>query len=320
MRRGAAIDLARALDAIYTIERKPDEWLQSVLAALEPGLDQGLGVCGYFVDASRENRFDAWGFIGPPEVRRAWDQWHAAFSDEQKRNSHVQIPYGRQSAVYPVLSEAEIEVTYRATGYRDMLGINALDASGLGVVVAAPSVELLGPLTKRMEEALGLLYRHLGRGARLVLEGRSGPPVTVTYAPPSPLEPALAREALRAVVSRVTLEEPRLSAKVAEARWADLQRRRLVLLDRFEDNGRRYFVATSLTHAARILETLSEREAEVVALAGEGLMNKEIADAAGVSESTVATLLSRAAVKIGATSRVALVNAWRAVQGPDGQP
>jgi DNA-binding CsgD family transcriptional regulator len=59
------------------------------------------------------------------------------------------------------------------------------------------------------------------------------------------------------------------------------------------------------------LVDLSERERQAVALAAIGHANKLIAYDLGIAATTVAELLKRAAVKLGAESRVALIRAFR---------
>jgi DNA-binding NarL/FixJ family response regulator len=58
---------------------------------------------------------------------------------------------------------------------------------------------------------------------------------------------------------------------------------------------------------AKLLQALTEREREVVALVGEGLSNEEIAARLYVSPATAKTHVSRAMVKLGARDRAQLV-------------
>jgi DNA-binding NarL/FixJ family response regulator len=55
------------------------------------------------------------------------------------------------------------------------------------------------------------------------------------------------------------------------------------------------------------LDTLTEREKEVVGLVGEGLSNEDIAERLVVSPATARTHVSRAMVKLGARDRAQLV-------------
>jgi DNA-binding NarL/FixJ family response regulator len=59
--------------------------------------------------------------------------------------------------------------------------------------------------------------------------------------------------------------------------------------------------------SATLLEELTEREAEVVALVGSGLSNQEIAERLVISPATARTHVSRAMLKVGARDRAQLV-------------
>jgi DNA-binding NarL/FixJ family response regulator len=75
----------------------------------------------------------------------------------------------------------------------------------------------------------------------------------------------------------------------------------------------RRLVSEFATRPARVLKphprlaALTDREREVVGLAGEGLSNEEIADRLVVSPATARTHVSRAMVKLGARDRAQLV-------------
>jgi len=68
--------------------------------------------------------------------------------------------------------------------------------------------------------------------------------------------------------------------------------------------------ATPSTHA---LESLSQREREVLGLMAEGLSNQQIADQLGIGEKTVKTHVSNVLAKLGVSDRTqAAVFAWKA--------
>ena len=63
---------------------------------------------------------------------------------------------------------------------------------------------------------------------------------------------------------------------------------------------------------AQVLETLSQREREVLGLMAEGLSNQQIADQLGIGEKTVKTHVSNVLAKLGVADRTqAAVFAWK---------
>jgi DNA-binding CsgD family transcriptional regulator len=83
------------------------------------------------------------------------------------------------------------------------------------------------------------------------------------------------------------------------------------LIDHFESDGRRWVLAVDNRPECPGIEHLSERECDVLRLALLGQHNKAIAYDLGLAHSTVRVLLARAAAKVGATSRDALLEKAR---------
>jgi DNA-binding CsgD family transcriptional regulator len=96
--------------------------------------------------------------------------------------------------------------------------------------------------------------------------------------------------------------------------WQGLVQARWSLVDRFESDGKRYVVARENEPQPRGLGGLSMRERQVVAYAALGHDNKVIAYDLGIAHSTVRVLLSRAASKLGVSSRQDLIHAYRSSQ------
>ncbi|QSQ21957.1 hypothetical protein JY651_43585 [Pyxidicoccus parkwayensis] len=94
---------------------------------------------------------------------------------------------------------------------------------------------------------------------------------------------------------------------------------RWVLVDRFEQDGRRFLVARE-RGAARGVAALSPREREVVTCALRGLSNKAMAYDLALTESTVATHLRRAMAKLGVSSRTELITSLPLGLGPEPGP
>ena len=89
--------------------------------------------------------------------------------------------------------------------------------------------------------------------------------------------------------------------------WKGLIAARWTLVDVCERDGTRYLVARQNSPKSKGPVALSEREKQVVALAGMGQHNKLIAYNLGISHSTVRVLLARAAGKLGVSTREELL-------------
>jgi len=88
--------------------------------------------------------------------------------------------------------------------------------------------------------------------------------------------------------------------------WTPLADGRWTLIDRFEMNGQRYYVAIDNDRESQELCALSDRERSVVQLAAQGLANKEIAYELQLADSSVATYLRRALEKLRIQDRLEL--------------
>jgi DNA-binding CsgD family transcriptional regulator len=95
----------------------------------------------------------------------------------------------------------------------------------------------------------------------------------------------------------------------AVALWRTLVSGRWSLIDHFDHDGRRYVVAhrNQMLDARATLSALSDRERQAAMMAALGHTNKLIAYELGVSLSAVASYLARATQKLGASSRVGMI-------------
>jgi DNA-binding CsgD family transcriptional regulator len=89
--------------------------------------------------------------------------------------------------------------------------------------------------------------------------------------------------------------------------WRALVAGQWSLIDFFDSDGRRYFVARENAPHLPDPRALTPRERQVSAYAALGQSNKEIAYSLGLGSSTVATQLGRAMRKLGVRTRVELV-------------
>ncbi len=118
--------------------------------------------------------------------------------------------------------------------------------------------------------------------------------------------PNAALDALRAAVIRIDGVRAGNRRRDPRRVWKALHEGEWSLVDRFERDGRRYYVALP-NEPPTLPSILTDREARVVSRCGLGHSNKLIAYELGISESSVARALSRASEKLGVASRVELV-------------
>lgn len=114
---------------------------------------------------------------------------------------------------------------------------------------------------------------------------------------------ALALSALRALALRVEQERQEPHAPL----WQAFVAGKLTVIDRFEHAGRRVVLAVGEVPSTPARQRLTGREAEALAHAARGHDDKRIAYDMGLQPSTVASLLSRAARKLGAPNRMDLI-------------
>jgi len=89
--------------------------------------------------------------------------------------------------------------------------------------------------------------------------------------------------------------------------WQALVDGRWSLMDQHDSDGRRYILARRNAPAAKAQASLTAREQQVLSYVALGQSNKLVAYTLGLSVSAVANLIARASRKLGATSRVELI-------------
>ncbi|HVU01679.1 MAG TPA: LuxR C-terminal-related transcriptional regulator [Polyangiaceae bacterium] len=322
--------LVALLEAIYSLETDNALWLQRTLAATRDLCGSQHTYLGYFYDASDVQSFSVWNVASvdmPPEVDRAFRSAQLHVSPDLLRATLRKLHVGsiRKTGmphVGPLMEERE------RVGWGDIFSVNGLDPSGIGCLLtigtrdrifAAPPDEMAVyarvaqhlAAAFRCRRLLGLLRAPHGaestpdRGlAEAIIddEGR------IVHAEGEAAGRA-ARERIRSAAGAITdirKRGPR-SGRQALDDWHPLVGARWTLVDKFEENGRRYVVARENQSREARLAALTDRERQVVLHATLGFTNKEIAYALGVSASTVRVLMARAASRIGVRTRAELL-------------
>ena len=198
-------------------------------------------------------------------------------------------------------------------GIADLVGINGLDPTGRGCTLAiavprkthgARTVELwhrlaahisAGNRLRKTLEELAAKDADPANSAEAVL----GPNGTVEHAV-GPAEPRAAREALKNALVRIdAARSERDDAHRSVDLWRGLVAGRWSLVEHFERDGRRYFLAHKNDPELAPDRALTKRERQILSYAELGQSNKLIGYALGLSQSTVSTILARARKKLG---------------------
>lgn len=212
--------------------------------------------------------------------------------------------------------------------YPDSFNVAGIDVEGRGAVIIANMPELADGVVPAHEASLwSRLGAHMSAGYRLLrrLRARAShedsevildPAGKVQHLDPT-VRDKVAIETLRERV--VTVDKARAHLRhdgaAASEAWQGLTAGRWSLVDQFDRDGRRFYLARA-NQPSRPAASLTEREAQVARAASLGHSNKLIAYELGLSVSTVATHLKSAAQKLGASSRSELIRIVRA--GPPG--
>jgi DNA-binding NarL/FixJ family response regulator len=128
------------------------------------------------------------------------------------------------------------------------------------------------------------------------------------------LDAVYAHEGSGATLQRAIEHRRHSKPTDAIAIWNAVVAGRWTLLDQFDSDGDRCFVARQ-NHPDVPGSPLSERERQIVAHASRGYSNKHIAYDLGLCSSTVAAQLTSAARKLGVSSRETLLHAFAVLGG-----
>jgi DNA-binding CsgD family transcriptional regulator len=206
-------------------------------------------------------------------------------------------------------------------GVKDAIGVIAqADADRLFVITAPlPRVVKLAPERRRWLERYAA---HIGTALRL----RRSPLVERAFVRPdgvidhaegrakekSALE-ALRRRAIE--IDRARTKLRRQDPEKALSLWKGLLDGEWSLIERFERDGRRYYVACENAPDGRGPRSLTKRERQVVELAARGYTNKLAAYSLGLAEASTSLYLTSALKKLGVRTRAELAIIVGAVEG-----
>ncbi|MBI2373371.1 MAG: response regulator transcription factor [Deltaproteobacteria bacterium] len=324
------------VDATYRLELDDRSWLRGVAEAARPVLDRGLGILAYAYDR-RDPIKKHQPTIELIECPAGAEQ----IIDARFPRSDIEAVFEAPRPV-STLSEtigsssfhggAEFVQLLRSFGIADVLGIHASNPDRRGVILACP----LPKVTRAFDvERWSRVSAHIAAAYRLRLEQRErviGDDFVVDEHGRIEQAPEAVPSSTRAAISVAAVSLTRARGVLRKANpdealavWRALVLGKWSVLSEVETQGRRFVVARRNEPGASGagLEALTRRERQVVGFACLGHANKLIAYELGLSLSTVATHLRKAAQKLGYGSRSALIRGCIAsdlAAPPDSQP
>jgi DNA-binding CsgD family transcriptional regulator len=300
-------DVVSLLDTAYQIHHHESVWLRSLRASME----YYLGMPGAILAMTYQHR------DGQTAIRCLDLSGAGPSAPAEMREAARLLPTLWSGTIAARASSLSTEVRparlARELGFdaRDFFGLNALDPTGHGILIALPLARRAGvdhvpgpSLWEHLAAHLSAAYRLervLGQGA-LTLEATMAPGGEVRDAT-GPASSKQVRLLLRDACQSVDrARSGDRTDPAAIARWTSLFGARWSLLDSFDRDGRRYVVAARNTFCEPG-RGLTQREAQVVGLVALGHSNKLISYELGLAWSTVRVLVQRAARKLGVRTR-----------------
>ncbi|MEZ4363358.1 MAG: helix-turn-helix transcriptional regulator [Kofleriaceae bacterium] len=328
------------LDRFYDLEADDVTWMRGLAEAIGPLVDCGAGVftCAVGTVPEAEPLFLSRDY----DCTAMWRRLQAVVPQWVFVEVMQQMPISNTDMAAPHLRRFA-STTHRAMGMYSCSGINAARADGvLTVSIPAPTRGIVfwpeqdRQLWDRIAAHLSAAFRLRGNRdprPRLVFDERG----RLLHAEPDVARdrslPSL-RDAAEAVARARNRRLP--PAKVLAA-WRALYQGDWSIVESVQRDGRRLLLARPNAPLALSRSSgpgsppspgggspprpaLSPTERRVLAALASGHSNKAIAYQLGLADSTVSTLLARAARKLGCRNRVELTVAARAARAGDAPP
>jgi DNA-binding CsgD family transcriptional regulator len=329
-------DLIDLVELAYRLNMPDDRWLRELAAASGDCLHSRNGTFGFYFDkpaprserAASSARIPCFGlaFIDVPRslrkrIRRSLKSVPHELNDALRERSGCTL----LSELTRMNAHEKIKRFHRDHVHPwDLLSLHALNPGGGGIALNWPLREI-APSLPRTRSRMQRIGSHLTAALRLRHRLRANPKERTAGAPAaeailSPSGDLLhaetsakgqdARAQLRRAAIAIDLARGRLRTSdpdAALALWQGLVSGRWSLVDRFESDGRRYYVAHPNPPQVEDPRGLSPAERAAVACAADGHSDKRIAHALGLSRGAVVRRLSSARKKLGVGSRSELI-------------
>jgi len=325
-RRGAmGEDLVSVLEAAYRVDADERAWLEGVLVAARQRFNHPWGALAFTYDISKSALVQTSVGVGPNHaaLSAANDLMTRGAPDEVRRGLIYGTTFGAASGNFGGELPAPLSKHLAEAGLAgfEPLGLVTPNPTGRGVCVTS-AVPVGTKIRQADRAAWTRIAVHLSAAFRL-RERKTGPEAILS--PTGKVEHAEenakskdARDALRTMARAIERARGKLRRNdphEAVELWRALAAGRWSLLDHFDHDGRRYLIARRNEPETRPWHKLTERERAVVAFAAMGHANKLIGYELGMGTSAVSAALTSASRKVGASSRMALITAYRQDDG-----
>jgi DNA-binding CsgD family transcriptional regulator len=311
-------DAISIVEAAYDCDSDTPTWFRRLLEQIAPKLDRGFGVTvsPYAPDMRPEDLTLYEHRVDPQlaEAARAIVVAYPEIFHHSLRGGGSIDTATRVNGLTP--REARIWPPFvrymHPFGIRDVIGVVARDPSGHAVFFSTPSPDFRRPTRQecilwsriaahisagsRLRRALPVDGADIAAGADAVLS----PSGAIAHAE-APLQDRGARDSLRSAAKAIDRARSKARSNDDEALdlWQGLVAGRWSLVDRFDNDGRRYLVARKNDPDVRDPRALTLRERQVLAYAAMGHPLKLIAYSLGLSLSTVSVNRRTAMRKLG---------------------
>jgi DNA-binding NarL/FixJ family response regulator len=320
--------LSEILTTLHSLAHPDMVWLQQVLSVLQPSLDQGLGVYGYFLDSTRLDAFDGqFCFLDcSDELQWSMRNLMPAFLKLVPPGVLHGYPGGTlDEALREFEWPRHLQPFLKEDPRARTVGINAFEPSGPGVLLKAALPKDATP-DRRVSSRMQRLSAHVASAYRLrraLCENRS-----------SLLSVAAVIFDERGRTQHVSCSQQqhqRIRAQTARAEyalrsadldeglklWCGLVAGEWTIVEVTDTDNKRFAVACRNPPQVWQDHRLTEAELQAVTYACLGHRHKLIAYELGLSRSFVTELLKSATSKLGATSLIDVVQLARRLYRPE---
>jgi DNA-binding CsgD family transcriptional regulator len=324
-------NLVPVVEAADRLGDSDEAWLTAWVEQIAPLIDGGWGVGAFFFDMSDESDFKS---TTPVTVGATSEIASALSAAISAMPADVVAPsFGAPGSILTAsqalgcrdeFNHPLVQAFGHPFGMYDLLGFKALDATQQGVMFAT-GLSKVRWITQREAHPWSLCAAHIQAGLRLrrklvPADGAFGGAEAVldvegrVQHAEDPAKTRTARDALRAAALAIddARSSRRASPDEALELWRALIAGRWSLIEHFDSDGRRYFVARQNDPKVRDPRALDLRERQVAAYAALGHPGKLIAYELGLSPSTVSKHLASALRKLGVLNRGDLAQIVRA--------